>query len=469
MILSFSFSNFRAFKELQTLNLDARKADKELPGNCFTPEVASLKNASFVKAAALYGANASGKSSVLDALKFLATWVATSANIVDPEEPIHGIEPFALGRESDVDPTAFGIVFITNGVRYEYRVAATSERIYHESLRVFRAPKPQLWYSRDWDEQSQVYEWTPERPSDYDPDLKMREFTLPNVLFLSKAISLGDIQLYPIYLWFKEGLRFFDLSVQMRGLDNEFTIQEFEQSTAISQQVISLLSHADIGVIGVELPERDEARALMFLEIMDSISDGDSKHDLLYEEFKRGDFSRYLETIRKGKKPSASSPSKRIKLVHRDSSGEGVSLPWSAESAGTRRLFTLAGPLLDILRKGQVVCIDEMDTSIHPKMVCELLRLVFSAKSNQGGAQIIFTTHNPLLLDPTLLRRDQVWFTEKDKEGKSHLYPLTDFQPRKDESWARGYMAGRYGGIPYIPEGLLGSPEEAQTDLTEVL
>lgn len=470
MILSFSFSNFRAFKELQTLSLDARKADKELLGNCFAPEIASLKDdASFVKAAALYGANASGKSSVLDALKFLATWVATSANVVDPEEPIHGIEPFALSPEGDAEPTAFGIVFITNGVRYEYRVAATSERIYHESLRAFPTPKPQLWYSRDWDEKSQSYVWTPEWPSSYQPDSKMREFTLPNVLFLSKAISLNDTQLEPIYRWFKEGLRFFDLSVQMRGLDNEFTVLEFEKNTELSQQVITLLSHADIGVIGAELPERDEAMDLMFNEIWNSLSEGEGKRDRFIEEFKKADFSRYLETIRKGKKPSSSGPAKRIKLIHRNAAGEGVSLPWSAESAGTRRLFTLAGPLLDILRKGQVVCIDELDTSIHPKMVCELLRLVFSADSNHGGAQIIFTTHNPLLLDPTLLRRDQVWFTEKDQEGKSHLYPLTDFQPRKDESWARGYMAGRYGGIPYIPHGLLGSPEETQTESKEDL
>lgn len=467
MIISFSFSNFRAFKELQTLSLDGRKADKELSGNCFAPDLPSLKDACFVKAAALYGANASGKSSVLDALKCLATWVATSANIVDPEEPISGIEPFALSPDSDVEPTAFGIVFITNGVRYEYRVAATRERIFHESLRAFPNPKPQLWFSRDWNEQSGNYEWTPERPTGYQPDPKMREFTLPNVLFLSKAISLGDVQLEPIYRWFKEGLRFFDLSVQMRGLDNEFTVQEFEKDTEISKQVVALLSHADIGVIGAELPERNEAIDLLFSEIWNSLSDGERKVGRLAEEFRKADISGYLETIRKGKKPSSSILANRIKLIHRSATGEGTPLPWSAESAGTRRLFTLAGPLLDILRKGQVVCIDELDTSIHPKMVCELLRLVFSAESNRGGAQILFTTHNPLLLDPTLLRRDQVWFTEKDKEGKSHLYPLTDFQPRKDESWARGYMAGRYGGIPYIPQGLLGSPEEAQLEPEE--
>jgi uncharacterized protein len=467
VILSFTFSNFRAFKDVQTLNFDAGKADKELVGNCFSPDLPGLREAAFVKAVALYGANASGKSSVLDALKCLANWVAGSANIVDPEEPINGIESFALTPSGSTEPTAFGIIFITGGVRYEYRVAATTARIYHESLRAFPTPKPQIWFSRDWNEKDESYEWTPDRPSGYHPDAKMREFTLPNVLFLSKAISLGDLQLEPIYRWFKEGLRFFDLSVQMRGVDNEFTVQEFEKDTALSKQVVELLSHSDIGVIGAVLPEREEAFQLMISEIWNALPSGEGKVDRLFEEIDKTDFSRYLEEIRKGKRQRPSGPANRVKLIHRGADGEGVPLPWSAESAGTRRLFTLAGPLLDILRKGQVVCIDELDTSIHPKMVCELLRLVFQAETNHGGAQILFTTHNPLLLDPTLLRRDQVWFTEKDIEGKSHLYPLTDFHPRKDESWARGYMAGRYGGIPYIPQGLLGSPEETQLERTE--
>lgn len=464
MIVNFSFSNFRAFKELQTLSLDAGKADKELEGNCFTPELPGSKEASFVKAVALYGANASGKSSVLDALKCLATWVAGSANVVDPEEPITGIEPFALTPGGAVEPTAFAIVFVTNGLRYEYRVAATREQIFHESLRAFPTAKGQVWFSRDWSVEHQKYQWAPDRSSGYKPDPKMRDFTLPNVLFLSKAISLGDVQLEPIYRWFKEGLRFFDLSVNMRGVDNEFTVQEFEKDSALSNQVVALLSHADIGVVGAELPERQEALQLMISEIWNALDKEENKIDRLIEEMKKADISRYLEEIRKSKPPRSSGPANRIKLLHKGADGKDVALPWSAESAGTRRLFTLAGPLLNILRKGQVVCIDELDTSIHPKMVCELLRLVFNSETNPKGAQILFSTHNPLLLDPTLLRRDQVWFTEKDGVGESHLYPLTDFHPRKDESWARGYMAGRYGGIPYIPQGLLGSPEEVEPE-----
>jgi uncharacterized protein len=93
---------------------------------------------------------------------------------------------------------------------------------------------------------------------------------------------------------------------------------------------------------------------------------------------------------------------------------------------------------------------------MHPSMATALLRLVFSKEHNPNGAQLLFTTHNPLLLDPTLIRRDQVWFADKDDEGSTHLYPLTDYKPRKGESLARGYLSGRYGAVPFIPSGLLG-------------
>jgi AAA15 family ATPase/GTPase len=150
-------------------------------------------------------------------------------------------------------------------------------------------------------------------------------------------------------------------------------------------------------------------------------------------------------------------------LTHRTNSGQAVPLPWQRESAGTHRLFALVGPWLHILRSGYTVCVDELETSMHPLMVRELLRLFFSDKENSSKAQIIYSTHNPLLLDPTLIRRDQVWFTDKDDEGRAHLYPLTDYEPRVGESLVRGYLAGRYGAVPFVPEGLLGTFPAVQT------
>jgi len=109
---------------------------------------------------------------------------------------------------------------------------------------------------------------------------------------------------------------------------------------------------------------------------------------------------------------------------------------------------------MDILENGYLVFIDEIETSLHPLLVKELVRLIQNPNTNPKGAQIIFTTHSPSLLDTELMRRDQIWFTEKDEAGETQLYPLTDYQPRKGEAIAKGYLAGRYGAIPFIPEGL---------------
>lgn len=121
------------------------------------------------------------------------------------------------------------------------------------------------------------------------------------------------------------------------------------------------------------------------------------------------------------------------------------------ESNGTRNLLFLAGPVLDILSKGLTLVIDELDTSLHTLLVCELVRLFHRPEINTGGAQLIFTTHDTSLLDaPDLFRRDQVWFVEKDRDQASALVSLSEFSPRKNEALERGYLMGRYGGVPFL-------------------
>ena len=121
------------------------------------------------------------------------------------------------------------------------------------------------------------------------------------------------------------------------------------------------------------------------------------------------------------------------------------------ESSGTRNLLFLAGPVLDILQKGLTLVIDELDTSLHTLLVRELVRLFHRPEVNTGGAQLIFTTHDTSLLDaPDLFRRDQIWLFEKDREQASTLVALSEFSPRKNEALERGYLMGRYGGVPFL-------------------
>lgn len=442
MLLQFTFSNFRSFKEAQTLDLAASNYDKKaLPENCATLDLPGLENQRWLKGAALYGANASGKSSVLNALEALQDMVILSAKTTDPQETITQVRPFALAAGQAEEPTAFAVVFVTAGVRYEYRVAATRERIWHESLREFATSKGRLWYCRDWQPETAAYQWTPAKPTGYRRDPKKEEFTLRNQLYLSKAISLGDTQLEPVFGWFRKELKFLDLSVRSE-MGQGFTISQFDKKTPLVPRILELLRHADLGIQDVRVQEQEFASDM--LDVLERM-----KSTLPPE----------LQKQMEGAKPTQMI----VELSHKGAEGKAVPLPWEEESVGTHRLFALLGPWLNILDNGYTVCIDELDTSMHPLMVTALLRLVFNAKTNPKGAQVIFTTHNPLLLDATLMRRDQVWFTDKDEQGAARLYPFSDYAPRDGESWVRGYLSGRYGGIPSLHSDLLGvsSPSQA--------
>jgi AAA15 family ATPase/GTPase len=120
------------------------------------------------------------------------------------------------------------------------------------------------------------------------------------------------------------------------------------------------------------------------------------------------------------------------------------------ESAGTLAYLALLGPLVEALKYGGVICVDELDSSLHPLIAIEIMRLFENRAQNPKGGQLIFNTHDTNLLNTGVLRRDQIWFTEKDSKGESHLYPLTDFKPRREENLESGYLQGRYGAIPFI-------------------
>jgi hypothetical protein len=219
-------------------------------------------------------------------------------------------------------------------------------------------------------------------------------------------------------------------------LADGLTLNKLAEQGPFSDRIVDLLRHADLGVANARTVETRYPPE----ELQEMTRLAPNLQNILWNE-------------------KWSSP----ELAHRCADGMELPLPWESESAGTRRLFGLVGPWLDIMAKGYTVCVDELETSMHPLMTRELLRLFFSNQENPHGAQILFTTHNPILLDSTLLRRDQIWFTDKTDDGEAHLYPLTDYSPRKGESLVRGYLSGRYGAVPFVPAGLLGTFKARET------
>ena len=429
MLIEFKVTNFRSIREEQTFSLVASNADKDLPACVIEQELPGMSGVRFLKGAAIYGANASGKSNIIQAIHFLEKFVRQSATKIQPNDPT-GAEPFKLDRDSAAKPSEFEITFVAEGIRYVYGASMTRERIIEEYLFAYPKGSPQRWYHRTYNAEQNVYEWA--KPSTaFKHDKSLQEKTRGNSLFLSVGPQFNHEQLTTVFNWFKKELRFVHLSADYAMLNPAFTA-ELLNNPEKRARIISLLKSADFGVADAKAQERE-------------ISIDDLKKNLPKEVLDK--------IIASGNKAKMSTV--EISLFHQARNAEPVVLDFDdEESAGTRRFFSLLGPWLNILDNGYTVFIDEIETSLHPVLVRELLKILFCERNNPKGAQIVFTTHNPVLLDNTLIRRDQVWFTEKTPEGTTHLYPLTYYKPRKDEALAKGYLAGRYGAIPYLPEGL---------------
>jgi AAA15 family ATPase/GTPase len=427
MLIEFKVGNFRSIREVQTLSLVASNADKELQSCIIDRELPGLAGTRFLRGAAIYGANASGKSNVVKAIQFLANFVTRSATKIEPGERT-GVEPFGLDEHSEKQPSVFEITFVADEVRYVFGCSLLPERVVDEYLVAYPKGAPQRWYERRYSgRKGKVYDWVT-TAANFKGDKSLEDKTRENSLFISVAAQFNHPQLVPIANWFRKNLRAIQLSVD-DGLNPWFTAESVAEPTR-RKRILSILQSADFGVVGAKVNRKD----------MDWKSLREALSPTMLKKLEKGKFG--------------PPKSYEIRLTHSTEGGKPVELDFNAESAGTRRLFALAGPWIDILENGYTVFIDEIESSLHPVLVRELLKLLLCNESNPKGAQVVFTTHSTALLDSTLLRRDQIWFTEKGPAGNTHLYPLSDFSPRKGEALAKGYLAGRYGAIPFLQAGL---------------
>jgi len=246
--------------------------------------------------------------------------------------------------------------------------------------------------------------------------------TRPNALFLSMAVQLNSDALRPVFDWFSTGLVIFNEQAQ---LSPQTSIHMLKQAEG-RKQICEFLTAADISIADIEVVSRKVPGQAVHFDLVAG------KTEVRTEDVEEH----------------------QLRFSHVTDQGQAV-FDLMDESNGTRNLLFLTGPVLDILKKGLTLVIDELDTSLHTLLVRELVRLFHRPEVNSGGAQLIFTTHDTSLLDaPDLFRRDQVWFVEKDKEQASTLVTLSEFSPRKNEALERGYLIGRYGGVPFLNKSL---------------
>jgi len=318
-------------------------------------------------------------------------------------------------------PSEFQITFAEDGVRYEYGFSLCSERVEKEWLTEYVHPRGRIIFQRDYDKKSEKYEW---RFSSYFKGQRLvwSESTRPDALFLSTAIQLNSTQLRPVYQWFQSRLVIIAGGTTMNA---GLTFKTLDQPDG-KDRVLPFLQEADLGIVDVSIQREPVPAGGLIL--------GSGPNMLLEQN------------------PGQSTPNLvRVTMSHWDSErSEQVKLDFADESHGTQTLFVTAGAWLNVFANGEVLLFDEIDTSLHPLLIRFLIQKFHSSRSNRNNAQLIFSTHNTSLLNQDLLRRDQVWFVEKDASGASRLYPLTDFSPRSDEALERGYMRGRYGAVPVL-------------------
>lgn len=429
MLIEFKVANFRSIKDEQVLSLVANNYDRSLPENLIHPALAKLPRVKLLKGASIYGPNASGKSNVLSALSFMRYFVKSSATRIEPNDPT-GTEPFCLDVDSLNAPSRFEVMMVIEKTRYVYGFALNKQRVYEEYLIAYPKGSAQEYFKRTYNQEKNEYFWSPSTAF-FKLDEDLCKKTRPNSLFVSTGAQFNNEQLTVIHEWFSKGLRFLNLEAETGGLHPSFTAKLIEEKKPDLATIFSLLKSADFGIIDAEVKQKELTAEEIKANYPPSIiRDMEAKGKLTG-----------LKTL-------------EISFKHSGMPGYDAHIDFDEESAGTKRFFSLVGPWLDILKHGYTVLIDEFETSLHPLLIKELLKLLFNSEFNAKGAQIIFATHNPILLDTDIIRRDQVWFTEKDDNGATHLYPLTDYKPRNKESLIRGYLAGRYGAIPFIPKGL---------------
>ena len=421
MLIEFSVTNFRSILERQTLNMAASTYFKEMELlNTFIPNqdegVPRL-----LRSTVLYGPNASGKSTLIQALQFVKEQVLNSQKESQSGDEIN-VVPFKLTATSRAAVSEFEITYVEQGVRYEYGFSCNRERFTEEWLIAYPLGRAQKWFHRVFDVEAgkDAYKFSASFLGGRQRQSWATQ-TRPNALFFSTAIWLNNEQLKPAFGWFKLRLRVFD---SISGFSAGYTLRRCADDT-VRSRIVEFMNSADLSITDIRVKETSFSAELLPKDMPASIRD------------------QFIKDMQ-GKKIM------EPRFLHKDvNTQEIVEFDESEESDGTRALFAFAGPWLDVLENERILVVDELDTSLHPLLVHHLVKRLHHEGTK---AQLIFTTHDTTLLSQKLLRRDQVWFMEKDEKSATRLYPLSDFSPRDNEAIERGYLNGRYGGIPFLKD-----------------
>jgi len=423
MLLEFKVANFKSFNEEQVFSLVATK-DTTHPDNLINAGKLNL-----LKTAAIFGQNASGKSNFVNAVWFVERFVGMSATKMNQGDLIPTVAPFRLTPESKAKPSCFQIKVLIGDALYDYGFSATRARVHDESLtvRLAESRTAQDWLKREFDAQTGETKWDFGGPIAGDGTL-LREKTRDNGLALSRGAELNIKALSELFLWFRRKLYIYDFSLPPVQLMAS-TAERANEDEGFGKMLSTMICAADVGIDSIRVAPTQQTWEDIPSEIRGELPDTLLKRILSEKAFS-------------------------VKAVHHQlpSGAEEEFDFMEDESNGTKRFFALAGEILRAFGAGRTMVVDEIECSMHPLLVRKMIEIFQSPKANPKGAQLVFATHDSTLMDQTLLRRDQIWLVEKNKNGASQLRSLYDLdpdeRPRNTEAFQRNYLAGRYGGVP---------------------
>ena len=366
----------------------------------------------------IYGANASGKTNLVNAIETMQGIVLWSQTKGEPGGGVPRHE-FRLDRSWSDKPSCFDIDFVIDGVRYHYGFETTDEEISSEWLyEIPRAHKRKMFERKNGE-----FMFGRSLPG---KNSIIKDLTRPNSLFLSAAAQNGHAQLSRIYAYFQQ--MEFTLSTSIPG----DVVSERLVNSGIDDRVIKFLTAIDTGIVGYR---RNES------EIPDKVRAALGEPNARIDQFGNA----------VGRKINIADDDEgkiiRIEMTHQGSSGEKHHFNLGIESAGTRRLLILLSKAFHALDQGSPVIVDELDASLHSYASAAVVRLFCTPDINRKGAQLIATTHDTNLMTSADLRRDQLWFAEKGRNGATELFSLSDIRTRKGDNFELGYLQGRYGAV----------------------
>ena len=398
MLVNFTFKNFRSFRDEMTLSMEAASIQE------LSEAVVKSCDEELLPVAVMYGANSSGKSNVLKALKAMRVVLLNSVKL-NPKDKLDA-EPFCLDLTSAEQPTSFEIQFTLNGSKFRYGFDYTANEILAEWLYEKRVGEREFeLFLRSGNE----FKISKTRFAEGNGK---QDATPSNRLFVSLVAQLNGKLSQSILDWFS--------SIEyISGMDGKEYAGKTLEMLFLNQQgateIKQLFTETNLGFNELDIELDDSVAMKMKAESVHNLYDADGTMV-------------------------------GVRTISTD----------KMESEGTKKMIEIAGPLVDAILSGKILVVDELDAKLHPFLTRKIIGLFMDREINRNGAQLIFATHDTNLLNLQYLRRDQIWFTEKDKTDSTELYSLVEFRDdagnkvRNDRNIEKDYINGRYGAIPFM-------------------